>query len=100
MVFGDKKVSWIPESYVGICDFLPVQASRCHATTHVLYVTVHKKCTQISMIIPYQSFGKTIPVPTVARVHFLSSKIWYNTRCAWAGGTSCAVVSVFGSGRK
>ncbi len=28
-------------------------------------------------IIPYWSFGDTIPVPTVARVHFLSSKLWY-----------------------
>jgi hypothetical protein len=28
---------------------------------------------------PYWSFGDTIPVPTVARVHFLSSKLWYNT---------------------
>jgi hypothetical protein len=26
---------------------------------------------------PYWSFGDTIPVPTVARVHFLSSKLWY-----------------------
>ncbi len=26
---------------------------------------------------PYRSFGDTIPVPTVARAHFLSSKLWY-----------------------
>ncbi len=25
--------------------------------------------------VPYWSFGDTIPVPTVARVHFLSSKL-------------------------
>jgi hypothetical protein len=31
---------------------------------------------------PYWSFGDTIPVPTVARVHFLSSKLWY--RLVWA----------------
>jgi hypothetical protein len=29
--------------------------------------------------IPDRSFGDTIPVPTKARVHFLSSKLWYNT---------------------
>jgi hypothetical protein len=27
---------------------------------------------------PYWSFGDTISVPTVARVHFLSSKLWYH----------------------
>ncbi len=26
---------------------------------------------------PYRSFGNTIPVPTVAGVHFLSPKLWY-----------------------
>ncbi len=26
---------------------------------------------------PYRSFGDTIPVPTVARVHFLCPKLWY-----------------------
>ncbi len=32
-----------------------------------------------SKIIPYRSFGDTIPVPTVSRVHFLSPKLWYIT---------------------
>jgi hypothetical protein len=31
----------------------------------------------LGVTVPYQSFGDTIPVPTVARVHFLSSKFWY-----------------------
>jgi hypothetical protein len=26
---------------------------------------------------PYWSFGDTITVPTMARVHFLSPKLWY-----------------------
>ncbi len=74
VVFGDKKVSRIPESYIGIQSFLPVQASRCHVTTPVLYVTVYKKCTQTLKIIPYQWFRYAFFVPTVARVHFLNLK--------------------------
>ncbi len=54
VVFGDKKVSWISESHVGICGFWPVHALRCHVTTHVSYVTVYKKCTQTSKIISCQ----------------------------------------------
>jgi hypothetical protein len=77
LVFGIMKVSWIPESYVGICGFLPVQALRCHVTTSVFYVTVNKMCTQTPEIIPYWSFGDTIPVPTVAWVHFCPQKIWF-----------------------
>jgi hypothetical protein len=52
VVFGDKKVSRIPESYVGISGFLQVQTLRRHVTTRVFYVTVYKKCTQTSNIIP------------------------------------------------
>ncbi len=46
VVFGDKKVARIPESHVGICGSLAVQASNCHVTTRVFYVTEYKKCTQ------------------------------------------------------
>jgi hypothetical protein len=36
----------------------------------------------ITMVIsPYWSFVDTILVPTVARVHFLSTKLRYNTGC-------------------
>jgi hypothetical protein len=70
VVFGDKIVSWIPESHVGIRGSWPVQASKSHVTTRVLSVTEYKKCTKTSKIIPYWSFGDTIPVLTVARVHF------------------------------
>jgi hypothetical protein len=77
LVFGDKKVSWIPEGQVGISGPFPIQTSNCHVTTRVFFVTVYKKCTQTLKIIPYQSFRDTIPVPTVARVHLLSSKLWY-----------------------
>ncbi len=33
-------------------------------------------------VLTYRSFGDTIPVPTIARVHFLSPKLWY--RQVWA----------------
>ncbi len=32
---------------------------------------------RLGVTVPYQSFGDTIPVPTVARIHFLASKLWY-----------------------
>ncbi len=32
---------------------------------------------RLGITVPYWSFGDAIPVPTVARVHFLSSKLWY-----------------------
>ncbi len=32
---------------------------------------------KVVCLLPYRSFGDTIPVPTVARVHFLSPKLWY-----------------------
>ncbi len=54
VVFGDKKVSRIPESYVGICGSWPVQASNSHVTTRVFSVTEYKKCTQTSRIKPYR----------------------------------------------
>jgi hypothetical protein len=53
VVFGDKKVSWIPESHVGTCQSWPVQASTSHVTTRVFSVIEYKKCTQTSKIIPY-----------------------------------------------
>ncbi len=34
---------------------------------------------RLGVTVPYWSFGDTIPVSTVARVHFLSPKLWYNT---------------------
>jgi hypothetical protein len=76
VVFGDKKVSRIPERYVGIYDFLPVQASRCHMTTHVFYVTVYKKCTQTLKILSYQwvRLRYAVLVSTVVQVHFLNLK--------------------------
>ncbi len=52
VVFGDKKVSWIPESYVRICGSWLVQASNSHVTTLIFSVTEYKKCTQTSKIIP------------------------------------------------
>jgi hypothetical protein len=52
-VFGDKKVSRIPESHVGIRRYWLVQASNCHVTTHVFHVTKYKKCTQTLKITPY-----------------------------------------------
>ncbi len=52
VVFGDKKVSQIPESHVGICGSWPVQASKSHMTTYVFSVIEYKTCTQTSKIIP------------------------------------------------
>jgi hypothetical protein len=46
VVFGDKKVSQNPESYVGICGSWLVQASNIHVTKHVFIMTESKKCTQ------------------------------------------------------
>jgi hypothetical protein len=46
VVFGDKKVSWIPESHVGFRGSWPVQAVRSHVTACVFSVTEYKKCTQ------------------------------------------------------
>ncbi len=46
VVFGDKKVSPIPESYVGIHGSWLVQASNSHVTTRVFSMTEYKKCTQ------------------------------------------------------
>ncbi len=51
LAFGDKKVSPIRESFVGICGSWPVQASNCHITICVFYVKKNKKCTQTSNII-------------------------------------------------
>ena len=91
VVFGDKKVSRIPESYVGICGSWPVQASNSHVTTRVFSVTEYKKCTQISKIIPYRWFRYTPLVLTVARVHFLNLKalvcILISTGSTWDIGT-------------
>jgi hypothetical protein len=42
VVFRDKKVSRIPDSYVGICGSRPVQASKSHATTRVFSVTEYE----------------------------------------------------------
>jgi hypothetical protein len=53
VVFGDKKVSQIPESHIGICGSWPVQASNSHGNTHVFFVIEYKKCTQTLKIIPY-----------------------------------------------
>ncbi len=55
VVFGDKKVSRILESYVGICGSWPVQAYDSHVTKHVFFVTEYKKCTQTMKIIPYRT---------------------------------------------
>ncbi len=38
---------------------------------------------------PYWSFGNTIPVTTVARVNFLSSKLWYTILPALAAMLFC-----------
>ncbi len=53
VVFGDKKVSWIPGSHIEICGSWPVQASKNHVTTSVFSVTEYKRCTQTSKIIPF-----------------------------------------------
>ncbi len=53
VVFGDKKVSRIPESQVGICGSWLVQALNSHVTTRVFSVIEYKKCTQTLKIIPY-----------------------------------------------
>jgi hypothetical protein len=50
VVFGDKKVSWIQDTHVGICGSWPIQASNCHVTTRVFYVTEYKKCTHTAKI--------------------------------------------------
>jgi hypothetical protein len=42
-----------------------------------LIPTLKKKIVESIDKLPYRSFGDTIPVPTVARVHFLSPKLWY-----------------------
>ena len=47
--------------------------------TCILHDRVQKVYPDLEDIIPYPSFGDTIPVPTVARVHFLSLKLCYNT---------------------
>ena len=46
VVFGDRKVSQIPESYVGICGSWLVQALNSHVTTRVFSMIEYKKCTQ------------------------------------------------------
>ncbi len=48
MVFGDKKVSQIPESHIEICGSWLVQASNCHMTTRVFSVIEYKNCNQNS----------------------------------------------------
>jgi hypothetical protein len=57
VVFGDMKVSWIPESNIGICGSWTVQASNSHVTTGVFFVIEYKKCTQTLKIIPYHRPG-------------------------------------------
>ena len=74
VVFGDKKVSRIPESQVGICGSWLVQALNSHVTTRVFSVIEYKKFTQILKIVPYRWFRYALLVPTVARVHFLHLK--------------------------
>ncbi len=51
VVFGGKKVFWIPESYVGICGSWLVQALNSHVTTCVFSLTEYKKCTQTSGVL-------------------------------------------------
>jgi hypothetical protein len=36
-----------------------------------------RSVNRLGVTVPYRSFGDTIPVPTVARVNFLSPKLWY-----------------------
>jgi hypothetical protein len=102
VVFGDRKVSQIPESYVGICGSWLVQASNSHVTTRVFSVIEYKKCTQISKVIPYGWFRYTLLVPTVARVHFLNPKalvcILVSTGSTWDIGTKCRYVIPQGLG--
>jgi hypothetical protein len=40
-----------------------------------IYVCEFDYCPQNLKIIPYRSFGDTIPIPTVDRIHSLSSKL-------------------------
>ncbi len=91
VVFRDKKVSWIPESHVGIHGSWPVQASKSHVTTSVFSVTEYKKGTQTPKKIPYRWFRFELLVPTVARVHFLNLKslvcILISTGSTWDIGT-------------
>ncbi len=53
VVFGDKKVSWIPECHIRIRGSWLVQASKILVTTHVFSMTEYKKCTQTLKIILY-----------------------------------------------
>ncbi len=91
MVFGDKKVSQIPESNIGIRGSSPVQASKSHVTTRVFSVIEYKKFTQILKIVPYRWFRYALLVPTVARVHLLNLKalvcILISTGSTWDIGT-------------
>jgi hypothetical protein len=73
VVFGDK-VSWIPESHVGIHGSWLVQALNSHVTTSVFSVIEYKKRSQTLKIIPYRWFRYALLVPTLARVHFLNLK--------------------------
>ncbi len=86
VVFGDKKVSRIPESYVGICGSWLVRASKSHVTTRVFSVTEYKKCTQTSKIIPYL---KGAPMQS-----------WQISRCIENILFACILASVFVSVQK
>jgi hypothetical protein len=89
VVFGDKKVSPIPESHVEICRSWPVHASNCHVTMCIL----RDKGTLTSkmLLLPYRWFRYTLLVPKAAWVHFLNLKPLVckliSTRSTWDIGT-------------
>ena len=61
VVFGDKKVSQILESYVGIPKSWPVQASKSHVTTRVFSMTEYKKCTQtLGVLTSFATLGAAL----------------------------------------
>ncbi len=102
VVFGDKKVYWVPECHIGIHGSWLVQTSNSHVTTHVFSVIEYKKCTQTSKRIPYRWFRYALLVPTVARVHFLNLKafvcILISMGSTWDIGTKCRYVIPQGFG--
>jgi hypothetical protein len=104
VAFGDKKVSRIPESNVGICRSWPVQALNSHVTTCVFSMIEYKKCTQTLKIIPDQWFRYALLVPTVTRVHFSNLKalvcILISTGSTWDIGTKYRYVMPQGFGSR
>jgi hypothetical protein len=56
-----------------------VCAAHCHSkmemTGTILVPDLFSCLNRLGVTVPYRSFGDTIPVPTVARVHFLSPKL-------------------------